>query len=232
MNINNINLSDRLNAPAEEAYRALRANIQFYSLEHKIKTIAITSTNPGEGKSTTATNLAITIANSGMKVLLADFDLRKPMVLKGAVSQEHSGISTFLSGMADFTDILKITDVQNFYFAPCGPRPPNPTELINSKKFIEFVSEAKEHFDMVIFDTPPLGIVIDCAIIASQTDGVIIVVETNKTELKKMQKVKVQLEKANAKILGVVLNKIKKNDYTEYHTYHDYHRTLKNAKKK
>lgn len=213
---------DTLNTPVEEAYKVLRTNIQFCGFEKKIKTMAVTSCKPGEGKTTTSINLAISMAKSGVRTLLIDADLRKPMLAKHLGSSNTFGLTNIISGYATLDEAVNNTSVENFYFIACGPKPPNPAELIGSTRFSEFIKQVGEEFDMVIFDTPPLGSVIDCAIISRQVDGTVLVVESNSVEYWNAQRVKEQLEKVNARILGVVFNKVVKNDYRSYYGYYYY----------
>ena len=216
-------VKDKLNAPVEEAYKVLRTNIQFCNFNKETKTIAITSCNPGEGKTTTAINLAISMAKSGMKVLLIDADLRKPMLMKHLGGNNDVGLSNFISGYSTAEEITNPTDVDNLYFIACGPKPPNPAELIGSSRFSDLLKEAGRKYDMIIIDTPPLGSVIDCAIISAQTDGTLIVIESKAIDLQNALRVKEQLERANARILGVVLNKVSKSDYKNYYNYYNYY---------
>lgn len=227
MSIRNFNVLDRLNMPAEEAYRVLRTNMQFCALDKELKTIAVTSTFAGEGKTTTAVNMAISMAKVGKKVLYVDADMRKAISAKDIFEKVAAGLSNYLSRMDDFDSIVKETNIPNLYIVPCGVRPPNPAELLNTQKFKEFLQEAGGLFDMVILDTPPLGSVIDCAIVANHTDGVILVVKRKTADYNKILRVKQQLEKADARILGVVLNKIGKSDYRSYYRYYDYHNKKK-----
>lgn len=212
-----------LNVPAEEAYRVLRSNIQFCGYDKKIKTLVITSCNPGEGKTTTSFNLAVSMAKSGIKTLLVDADLRKPMLAKGFEISNSVGLSNYISGQASLEDIINYTSMENFSFVSCGPTPPNPAELLNSKRFKEFMKTTSENYDMVIYDTPPLRNVIDCALVSSQADGTIIVIKANEVDHREVQKVKEQLEKANANILGVVINKVGKRDFKYYYNYGEYY---------
>jgi protein-tyrosine kinase len=223
MSIRNFKLFDQLNTPAEEAYRVLRTNLQFCALDKDLKTIAVTSTFAGEGKTTTAVNLAISMAKVGKKVLYVDGDMRKAISAKDVFEKVAAGLSNYLSRMDDFESVVNETNIPNLYIVPCGIRPPNPAELLNTQRLKEFLQEASELFDVVILDTPPLGSVIDCAIIANHTDGVILVIKRKTADYNKILRVKQQLEKANARILGVVLNKIGKSDYKSYYKYYDYH---------
>lgn len=223
MSIRDFEIFNNLNGPAEEAYKVLRTNIQFSALDNALKTIAITSTYAGEGKTTTSVNLAVSIAKGGKKVLFVDADMRKAVTTRTATDTVKGGLSSYLSRMSTFEEVVMGTNIPNMHLVPCGVRPPNPSELLGTQRFKEFIGEAAERFDMVIVDTPPLGSVIDCAIIANSTDGVIIVVKKGDVDYNKILRVVQQLEKVNARILGVVLNKIDKKEYKSYYSYYDYY---------
>lgn len=218
-----IRIKSTLNAPAEEAYKVLRSNIQFCSIDKRIKTLAITSCSPGEGKTTTAINLAISMARASKRVLLVDTDLRKPMLAKYLTAQNTMGLTNYISGQVSIDDIICSTTEENFYFIGCGPVPPNPAEMVSSETFKRFVEAVQKDFDIVIFDTPPLGNVIDSAIISSYTDGTLIVIKSKSVDFHLAQRVKEQLENANAKILGVVLNRLKKSEYKGYYSNYKYY---------
>jgi len=226
-----VNVRDKLGMPAEEAYRVLRTNLQFCSFDKKIKTLAITSYGPGEGKTTTAINLSISMAMSGMKILLIDADLRKPGLIKRLGETNAIGLTNLISGQVSFQDALNYTDVDGFCFITCGPMPPNPTELLSSMKFMEIINEAREQFDMVIIDTPPLGSFIDCAVISSQIDGTLLVIKSKAVDYRSAQRVKEQLEKVNARIIGVVLNKTEETEYKYHYNYYYYYGSNKNTRK-
>jgi capsular exopolysaccharide synthesis family protein len=223
VSMKNFDIENRLSSPAEEAYNVLRTNIQYYELDRKIRTVAVTSWNPGDGKTTTAVNLSISIAKSGMKVLFVDMDLRKPMVMKHLGNSTFKGMSNLLGGTASLDEVITTTNIEGFSFISCGVKPINPVELIESDRFTTFLEMVKKRFDMIIIDTPPLGSVIDCAIIASQLDGTIIVVKPHTLKFMNMKMMKVQLEKVNAIVLGVVLNDINKSDYKNYYDGYDYY---------
>jgi len=220
-------LLNELNIPAEEAYKTLRTNIRFCGVINKIKTITITSCIPGEGKTTTALNLAMSMAKTGMKTLLVDVDLRRPMAEKILNVAPDVGITSFITGESELDDIVFATGSENLYIIPCGPIPPNPAELLSSDIFTNLTESIKEQhfeivdgkFDMIIFDTPPLGSVIDAAIVAAQTDGTILVIKSRSINYKLAQNVKEQLEKANASFLGVVLNQVRRKDYQYQYGY-------------
>jgi len=225
------NIREKLNTPSEEAYKILRSNIQFCSSDRKIRSIAICSYGSGEGKTTVAINLSISLARAGMKVLFVDADMRKPMIVKHLGSNNSSGLSNLLSGFASFDDIICNTNIDNFNLIACGPKSPNPAELIASERFGRFLEEAHNKYDMVIIDTPPLGGVIDCAVIAAQTDGVLMVIESKAVDYRCALSVKEQLDKANARILGVVLNKVDRLYYKNYYSCYGYYRANRINKK-
>jgi len=228
----NYELDRKLNAPAEEAYRALRTNIQFCGIDKKIKSVAITSVNPGEGKTTTSINLAVSMANAGMKALLVDTDMRKPMTSKHIGSDSNKGLTNLISGYSTLDDIISTTNIPDLYFVACGPKPPNPAELVGTTAFREFVNTVSERFDIVIFDTPPLGSVIDCALISALADGTLLVIKSKTINYRNARRVKEQLEKANARLLGVVLNKVEKSDYRNYYNYYyNYYSSSEKARK-
>lgn len=204
----------------KEAYKTLRANLEFVGDD--VKVIAVTSCTPNEGKSSVSMNLAKAIAESGKKVILIDADLRKSVLVgrykTGAV---RCGLTHFLSGQKSFQEICCSTNVRNLYIAFAGPVPPNPSELLGGKYFSVAIQKLRDVFDYVIVDTPPLGSVIDSAIVSKQCDGSIMVVACNEISYRFAQRVKAQLEKAEGRILGCVLNKVPINKKGYYSKYYD-----------
>ncbi|PYG87784.1 capsular exopolysaccharide synthesis family protein [Ruminiclostridium sufflavum DSM 19573] len=225
-----INVKYELNEIVEEAYKALRANIQFCELNKKIKTLAVTSCIPNEGKSTVAINLSICMAKAGIRVLYVDADLRKPASFKYLVSN-LKGLANYLVGHVSLEEIINATDIEGFNFITCGMKPNNPGDLIASDKFGDFLFEIEKLYDIVIIDTPPMSNFIDGAIIATQTGGTIIVAEAKAVKWKTAVMMKNQLQKANANILGVVLNKISAADYKNYNGNY-YYQSPKNSSNK
>ena len=217
-----INLTNKISEPVEEAIRTLRTNIQFCSTDKVIKTICLTSCVPNEGKSMMTMNLAISMASANKKVLYIDADMRKPRQYKDIATKFNAGLSNYLSGMADCDDVISETNISNLQLILCGPKPPNPAELLGIDRFKELLETLEARYDYVIIDTPPLGSMIDAAIIASRTDGTILLIEHNTIDYNRAMKVKEQLEKASARIIGVVLNKIPKKDFKDYY-YYNYH---------
>jgi len=199
---------------SNEAYKMLRTNIQFCGDD--IKVISITSCTPNEGKSIVSFNLAASFAESGKKVILIDADLRKS-VLAGRykVGEIKSGLSHYLSGQGEFNEIVCETDIKNLNIVFAGSYSPNPAELLEHTRFHVMLELLKETYDYIIIDTPPLGSVIDSAIVSSVADGAVLVIESNAISYKFARNVKQQLERSNCRILGVILNKVdlEKNSY-------------------
>lgn len=210
---------DALSYRANEAFKTLRTNIQFSGDD--IKVIAFTSCTPNEGKSNVTFNLARSFAENGKKVLLIDADLRKS-VLAGRykIGAVDAGLTNFLAGQAELDETLHETNVENMHLILSGPYAPNPAELLGTEKFQKSIEKFRGEYDYVLIDCPPLGSVIDAAIVAQQTDGVILVIENNAVSYRFAQNVKSQLEQSNCKILGAVLNKVpmeKKGYYGKYY---------------
>ncbi|MGI6776622.1 MAG: CpsD/CapB family tyrosine-protein kinase [Acetivibrionales bacterium] len=222
MSENYLHIDNVLNSEVEEAYRVLRTNIHFCALNGKLKTISVTSCNAGEGKSTTAINTAIAFSKSSLKALFVDADLRKPANSKNINYRDNTGLTSYLSGICSLDEVVKETNIANLQVIPSGPKPPNPTELLSTDRFKRFAEEVRSRYDIVLFDTPPLGSVIDCAIISTHLDGVIIVIETDRVDYKRVQKIKDQLEKTNSRIIGVVLNKLKRGEIKNYYSSTEY----------
>ncbi len=200
---NAIETSDR----CTEEYKALRTNINFFGSE--VKVIGITSTFPDEGKSTVAINLAKELSLNGKKVLFIDCDLRGTVILKTISSRgKLNGLTNFLADQCEISDIIFNTNYKNLDVIFTGPLPPNPAELQGSNKFKKMLESLSENYNYIIIDTAPLGVVIDAAVVSKCCDGMIIVVEHDSVSYKYINKVKHQLELADARILGVVLNKI------------------------
>lgn len=198
--------SGQLDYNSEEAYKSLRTNLQFCGESKKV--IAFTSCTPNEGKSSVTVNLAISLAQSGKRVIVIDTDLRKSVMLgKHRVEGEVKGLTHYLSNQAERKDILCSTDNENLYMIFAGPVPPNPAELLGEKKFETLVADMRKEFDYVLIDTPPLGLVIDSAIIARVCDGIVMVIESGAISYKFALEVKEQLEKSKCPILGAILNK-------------------------
>ena len=209
---------EKNNYQIEEAYKSLRANLQFCGDDKKV--IAITSCTPNEGKSSVSLQLAISLAESGKNVLFIDADLRKSVLLgRTKVGQQTvKGLTHYLTGQSELQDVVYSTNIPKLYLIYSGPLPPNPAELLGGKNFRSFLKAVRKVYDYVIIDTPPLGNVIDSAVIAEECDGAILVIESGVISYRFAQEVKAQLEKSNCPILGVVLNKVdmQKQAYGKY----------------
>ena len=207
-------------SPISEQYRTLRTNIQFSNVDHEMRTIMITSSGPGEGKSTTTANLAVVFAQQGKKVLLVDADLRKPTMHYTFNLTNTFGLTSVLTKQITLDEAITGTKEQNLFVLPSGPIPPNPAELLGSKAMDHFFEEAlQDVFDLIIFDTPPLLAVTDAQILANKCDGSILVISSGKTEKDMVVKAKEMLGTANGKLLGVVLNNKKMKSNQHYYYY-------------
>lgn len=202
-----------------EQYRTIRTNIQFSSVDKEIRSIIVTSSSPGEGKSTTVANLAVVFAQQGKSVLLIDGDMRKPTVHYTFNHSNTFGLTNVLTRQKELMDSVISTDEKNLYVLPSGPVPPNPAELLASKAMKELMESAKEQFDLVLFDSPPVLAVTDAQILANFCDGTILVVSSGKTESEAALKSKELLLSANANLLGAVLNNKKTNKGDYYYYY-------------
>lgn len=205
----NINLDkiSTMDFKTKEAYKTLRTNVQFCGED--VKVISITSCVPNEGKSMVAFNLAVSTAESGKKVLFIDADLRKSVLIgRYKINKAIKGLTQFLTGSENLDNVKYSTNVKNLDMILSGPVPPNPAELLSGEKFAELLMNAKAEYDYVILDTPPIGQVIDPAIVAQQTDGVIFLVSQANISYKYAQKQIEQLKKSGCRILGAVLNKV------------------------
>jgi len=213
---------NNIDSHTEEAFSALRANIQFNCNKLKIQTLTVTSPSPNIGKTTIALNLAIAFAKTNIKVVLVDSDMRKPTIFKNLSQTIKYGLAVYFQHKTPLDDILTQTNIPNLSYISCGPVPSRPAEIIASKEFTEFVDMLKDQFDMIIFDTPFLGNIVDSAIIASQTDATLLVVQIGLTSKKSFRQAKEQIEKANGNIIGVVANKVSKGILKERFEYIDY----------
>lgn len=192
----------------EEAIKTLRTNLQFSGKSNKV--ILVTSSRGGEGKSDLAFHLAKEIGKTGKKVLLTDADIRKSMYKSQYdIKEETKGLSQYLSGQEEHIDeIVCKTNFENLYLILSGPYAPNPSEMLGDEQFGQLLKAARQVFEYVIVDTPPLGIVVDAAVIAQYCDGAVLVIESGETSYRACQKVKGQLERSGCKLLGAVLNKM------------------------
>jgi len=196
-------------SPASEAYRTLRTNLEFSSLDKPIRTMVVTSPGPEEGKSTTLANLAVTIAQGGKRVILVDCDLRRPSQHTIFGVPNVAGLTTMVrEDQAMQEPPLQEVGVPNFWLLPSGPLPPNPSELLGSRRMEEIITALLEQADMLLFDVPPIIAVTDAAVLASKVDGVLLVFKAGGTKRDHAQRAKALLEKVNARLIGAVLNNV------------------------
>lgn len=202
-----------------ESYRALRTSLLLSSAEHAPRTMLITSSHPAEGKTTIVANTAISLAQTGARVLVLDADMRRPRCHKILSTKNDSGLSTYLSRDVSVDKVIIPHDIPNLFVMPAGPVPPNPSELLSSIKLRYLVAELQDRFDHIIIDSPPVIHVTDALIISPHVDGVVIVVKSNHTPREAVQRAKQALADVNAKIFGVVLNCIDLNTESYYYNY-------------
>lgn len=198
---------EKLDFRSDESYKTLRTNIELSGDD--IKVLVFTSCIPNEGKSSVTMNLAISMAQAGKKVILIDADLRKSVLVgRTKVRKVTKGFTHYLSGRCTFDEVVYSTDISNFYMVFAGPVPPNPAELLGNKYFQVMIQALKNVYDYIIIDSPPLGSVIDSAIIAQECDAAVMVITANEISYKFAEKVKLQLDKTGCRVLGAVLNKV------------------------
>ena len=186
----------------------------FTSPDKKVKSILVSSAGPGEGKTTTVANLAITYANLGKKTLLVDTDLKK-----------EPGITDYLSGsVSDFSSIIQETEIENLCAVPSGIIPPNPSELLGSGKMVDLIKSLENEWDMILFDSPPLVAVTDATMVSKEIDRIIMVVKVGQTDKKAFDHTITSLRNVDAPIGGVILNAVThKNSYGSYYYYYQYY---------
>lgn len=204
-------------SPVSEMFRTLRTNLQFMGNSKKIQTILITSTLPGEGKSWTAANLAVTFAQAGKKVVLVDADLRKGRQFSVFNVVARPGLSNYLSGVVnegevydvdDIRSFIKETDIEDLYVIPAGDVPPNPAELLVNSRMNQLLLDLKSQYDIIIFDAPPALLVTDATIMARMVDTCMIVVAHQETKMDNLNKVQKSIKNVGGNVAGVVINKI------------------------
>jgi len=207
-------------SPISEQYRTIRTNIQFSMIDKEFKTLVVTSSGPGEGKSTTAANLAVVFADSGSRVLLVDADMRKPAVAKTFALSNHQGFSTLLTDRdTHVTQLAQPSGVANLSILTSGPKPPNPSEMIGSIRMGQVMEQLRENYDMIIFDMPPVVAVTDAQIMSSIVDGTMLVVREGVSDKRALTKAQQLLDMVNANLLGVVYNGATKATDQGYYYY-------------
>lgn len=207
-------------SPIAEAYRGIRTSIEFSNLDKNLQVITVTSSMQNEGKSTVLANLAVSFANLDKKVLIMEGDLRNPSVHRMFNISNIKGLTDILLQNKVFADCVHCTDVKNLHVLTCGAIPPNPSEMLSSKKIRDFIESLREYYDYIFIDAPPIGIVTDAGIISTYTDGCIFVVGAGEADIEMAKVSKERLEKVGANILGVVLNKFESSGASGYYNYY------------
>jgi non-specific protein-tyrosine kinase len=194
-------------SPAAEAYRTLRANLTFAALEKPIETLVVVSAAPDEGSSTVLANLAVTMAQGERRTVLVDADLRRPVLHEVFGVANDRGLTTMIveEGALDDPSLMEV-GVDNLWLVPSGPLPPNPADVLGSRRMEEAVAALKARADVVLFDAPPVIAVTDAAVLSTQVDGVLLVVCAGRTRREHAQRAKELLDRAHVRIIGAVLN--------------------------
>ncbi|HID89784.1 MAG TPA: polysaccharide biosynthesis tyrosine autokinase [Anaerolineae bacterium] len=193
-------------SPAAEAYRTLRTNLTFAGLDKPIETLVVTSAAPGEGKSTTLANLAVTMAQGERRTILVDADLRRPSLHEIFGVSNSRGLTTmFVEQGALEEPPLVATEVDNLFLLPSGPTPPNPADLLGSRRMEEVINVLREQADLVLFDAPPVIAVTDAAVLGTKVDGVLLVVRAGHTRREHARRAKELLERVRVRVIGAVL---------------------------
>jgi len=205
--------------PTLEAFRSLRTNVTFISADRPVQLLAVTSPGPGEGKSTTVINLAVTLAQSGSKVLLIDGDLRRPALHKALQLVDQPGLTDVLIGESSMREALRPDVLKNLDVLPSGPKPPNPSELLGSDAMRRLLNEARRNYSYVVLDTPPALPVTDACVVGASVDATIVVMLSGETEESAAQRAVAQLQRVHARIAGVVLNGISRR-HDRYYSYY------------
>lgn len=196
-------------SPISEAFRALRTNLDFASLDQALTTLAVTSAGVGEGKSTTLANLAVVSAQAGRKIIVVDADLRRPTLHQIFDMNNEIGLTTMMMDDAALASPpLQNTEIENLSVLPSGPLPPNPAEVIGSQRMEEVIANLAKEADQVIFDTPPVLAVTDAAVLATRVDGVLLVICAGKTRREYARTAVQRLEQVDARLVGTVLTNV------------------------
>ena len=215
----------RVKSPESEAYRTLRTNIQFSSVDNPIRSLLVTSSSPGEGKSTTTANLAVVLAQTGQRVIVVDTDLRRPVLHKVFGVPNNIGLTTALLAGENLSleGYLQPTEIDTLSVLTSGPIPPNPSELLGSHRMQHLIEVLAQAADIVIFDSPPVLAVTDAVVLGRQVDGVLVVADAGNTREHALAQAAAELQKTGANVLGVALNRLdtRRGGYYYYYYYSD-----------
>ena len=216
------------NSRLAESYRSIRTALLLSSADHPVKTIAVTSALPGEGKTVSAANLAITLAQSGKTVVVVDADLRRPRQHRLFKVKNTYGLTTYLTDSVELKKVIKSTDIPNLFLVNSGPIPPNPAELLGSDKMARFIKMMGEECDYLLFDLPPMLEISDALVLGAKVDGVVLVVWGDKTSREALKKVREKLDMLKVRTLGVIINNVTLPHHGAYYYkdyYQSYHRS-------
>lgn len=198
----------------------MRTNIQFSAIDEDLKIIMVTSAGQGEGKSTTTINLAVAYAQAEKKVLIIDADLRKPTLHHSFQVANRQGLTNVLTGQSELGSVIVSSELNNLDLIPSGPIPPNPSEILASRRMTTLLEQLSDEYDMILIDSPPTLAVTDSQVIATRCDGVILVIDQGKVKREVALKAKANLEHVKARILGVVLNNVNRDNGDVYYYYY------------
>ena len=219
------------NFQVKEAYKILRTNLQYFFINKPNKVIMISSANAGEGKTTTALNLALSLAEAGLKTIVVDIDLRRPSVHRQFEISAMPGVTNILGGLISYREAVRQTKYDNLDVLTAGAIPPNPAELLSLDSMRELLETLNGIYDYVIVDTPPVGIVTDAMVVGKHTAGVILVVREGSTTFEMLNHAKETLELLDVNIIGMILNEVavgksysrrKGSKYNKYSYYGEY----------
>ncbi|MGI6538346.1 MAG: CpsD/CapB family tyrosine-protein kinase [Caldicoprobacterales bacterium] len=219
LDVHDLIISPNMKRPVVEAYKTLRTNLQFSGLNQELRVILTTSAKTAEGKSTTTSNLAISIAQNGQRVLLMDCDLRKPSLHRAFGIVNEKGITNILAENLDFRSIVQKPGIPNLEILTSGPVPPNPPELLGSHKMENLIADTLNEYQVVLIDAPPILPVTDAAVLSRYVNGVILVIDHGRTSIKDASMAKEALVKVGANIIGTVINNMPSN-YPGYYSYY------------
>ncbi|MGF3195687.1 CpsD/CapB family tyrosine-protein kinase [Facklamia sp. P13055] len=206
-----------------EQFRAIRTNIEFAQVDRKLKSLLISSCIPAEGKSTVSANLAVVMAQTEKKVLIVDADMRKPTLHRTFRIDNKEGLSTLIANPeVKFNQVVQHNPETGLYLLPCGPIPPNPSELLGSARMTSIMHELNQYFDLIIYDTPPITAVADPQILATRVDGILMVLRYGYVRREEVRQAKEILDNVNANILGYVMNGVPREEGSGYYSYYGY----------